>query len=216
MKQPRPFQEATRFCDFEQPAISSLARDLARGETDARKIVEAVFKYVRDNIRFGIDSVQVKASETLTKGYGTCWNKSLLMIALLRSNGIPARMACNPLKREFMIPLVGEAYKGMQELFNHCFVQVQLEGRWISVDATVDARTYQKLFVPHGVAWGIDWNGKDDMRLYTEHIAGAAEIFEDLDSAIERNVGNLLPPASEFDAVFGPFNQQMWRVIDGG
>ena len=213
MEQPR-LQEATRFCDFEHPAVSSLARQLADGETDTRRIAEAVFKHVRDGIRFGIDIVQVKASETLTKGYGVCWNKSLLMIALLRSNGIPARLACNPVHREFMRPAMGEACSSIQEPLNHCFVQVQLEGRWISVDPVLDARTYQKLFVPHGVAWGIDWNGKDDMRLYTENIAGPAACFEDLDSAIERDVGNLMPPASEAEAVFGPLNQQMWRVID--
>jgi transglutaminase-like putative cysteine protease len=212
MEQPR--QEATRYCDFDHPAISSLARKLARGDNDRRKIAEAVFTYVRDNIRFGFDSGQVKASETLTKGYGVCWNKALLMIALLRSNGIPARLACNPLKREFMRPAMGDACSMIQEPFNHCFVQVQLEGRWISVDPTLDARTYQKLFKPHGVAWGIDWNGRDEMRLYAENIAGPATCLEDLDSAMERNAGNAMPPASEAGAVFEPLNQQMWRVID--
>jgi len=213
MEQPR-FREATRFCDFRHPAISSLAQKLACGETNTRKIAEAAFTHVRDSIRFGFDIVQVKASETLTKGYGVCYNKSLLMMALLRSNGIAARLAYNPVKREFMRPAMGDGCKILQEPFNHCFVQVQLEGRWISVDPVLDARTYQKLFVPHGVAWGIDWNGKDDMQLYTENVAGPAACFEDLDSAIEQDVGNQLPPASEAEAVLGPLNQQMWRVID--
>jgi hypothetical protein len=57
-------------------------------------------------------------------------------------------------------------------------------------------------------------NGKDDMQLYTENITGPAACFDDLDSAMERDVGNLMPPASEADAVFGPLNQQMWRMID--
>jgi transglutaminase-like putative cysteine protease len=206
------FQEATFFCDFNHPAVSSLARKLASGETDHRKITEAVFQHVRDNLRFGADSVQVKASETLTKGYGACYNKALLMIALLRSNHIPARLAYYPVKREFMRPAIGEACTIMQEPFNHCFVQVQLDDRWISIDATLDARTYQKLFAPHGVAWGIDWNGKDDMQLYADNIAGPAGYFEDMDSAIRRNVGNVLPA----DAMFEPINQQMWRAIDIG
>lgn len=206
--------QETTFCDFNHPTVTSLAKKLANGETDARKITEAVFKHVRDNIRFGFDLVQVKASETLAKGYGVCWNKALLMVALLRSNKIPARLAFNPVKREFMKPAMGDAYQTLPETINHCFAQVQLDGEWIAVDATLDAPTYQKLFVPHNVAWGIDWNGKEDLRLYTENIAGQVDIFEDIDAAIQQDVGNLLPPPSEAEAFFGPANQQMWQAID--
>jgi transglutaminase-like putative cysteine protease len=214
MTDPR-FQEATSFCDFDHPAVSSLAKKLAGGETDHGKIAAAVFLYVRDNIRFGIDSVQVKASETLTKGYGACYNKALLVTALLRSHGIPARLAYNPVRREFMRPAMGEACETIQEPFHHCFVQVRLDDRWIAVDATLDARTYRKLFVPHGVTWGIDWNGKDDMRLYADDIVGPTEYVEDTDSAIRRDVGNAMPQPAHADALFGPVNQQMWRAIDG-
>lgn len=206
--------QETTFCDFNHPAVSILAKKLANGEIDARKITEEVFKHVRDNIRFGFDLVQVKASETLAKGYGACWNKALLMVALLRSNKIPARLAFNPVKREFMRPTMGEACQTLPETINHCFAQVQLDGEWITVDATLDTPTYQKLFVPHNVAWGIDWNGKEDLRLYTENIAGPVDFFEDIDTAIQQNVGNLMPPPSEAEAFFGPANQQMWQAIN--
>lgn len=208
--------DETVFCDVNHPAVSRLAKQLAKGETNSRKIAEAVFKHVRDNIRFGFDIVQVKASETLAKGYGVCWNKALLMAALLRSNRIPARLAYNPVKREFMLPAMGEAIRKLPETMNHCFVQVRLDGKWISIDATLDKATYRKLFVPHKVAWGIDWNGWEEMRLYTENIAGQVTIFEDIDAAIRQNVGNTmpLPPPSEANAVFGPTNDQMWRTVD--
>lgn len=206
--------QETTFCDLSHPAVSSLADKLANGETDARKTTEAVFRHVRDNIRFGFDFVQVKASETLAKGYGVCWNKALLMIALLRRNKIPARLAFNPVKRDFMRPTLGEACQTLTETMNHCFAQVQLDGEWIVVDATLDAPTYRKLFVPHHVAWGIDWNGKDDLRLYTENIAGPVGVFEDIDAAIRRDVDNSMPPPSAAETFFGPANRQMWKAID--
>ena len=207
--------QETAFCDFNHTAVSSLAKKLAGDATDAGKITEAVFKHVRDNIRFGFDLVQVKASETLEKGYGACWNKSLLLMALLRSNKIPARMAYNPLKREFIRPAMGEACETLTEMFNHCFTQVQRNGEWVAVDPTLDTATYRKLFKPHQVSWGIDWDGKQDMQLYTEHIAGSLVIIEDIDAAIRQNVDNILPPPSEAEAFFGPANQQMWQAIDG-
>jgi transglutaminase-like putative cysteine protease len=98
------------------------------------------------------------------------------MVALLRSNRTPARMAYNPVKREFMLPAMGEAIRTLPETMNHCFVQVRLDEEWISIDATLDKATYRKLFVPHKAAWGIDWNGWEEMRLYTENIAGQVAI----------------------------------------
>ena len=205
--------EETTFCDFNHSAISSLAKKLADGETNTRKITQSVFKHVRDHIRFGFDIVQVKASETLEKGYGDCWNKALLMVALLRRNRIPARLAYNPVKRDFMRPAMGDAVETLPETMNHCFAQVQLNDEWIAIDATLDDATYQKLFVPYNVAWGIDWNGKEEIRLYTESIAGPVDFFEDIDAAIQRNVGNAMPPSSEAEAFFGPANRQMWQAV---
>jgi transglutaminase-like putative cysteine protease len=201
------------YCDFDHPAVSSLAKDLANGKPDPVRVTLASFKHIRDNIRFGFDLVRVKASETLTKGYGVCWNKSLLLVALLRSNKIPARMAYNPVKREFMRPAMGEACQTLVEPFNHCFTQVQLNGLWVTADATLDTATYRKLFAPHQLAWGIEWDGKQDMQLYKEHIAGPVVVIEDIDAAIQQDVGNVLPPPSEAEALFGPANQQMWQAV---
>jgi transglutaminase-like putative cysteine protease len=204
------------YCDFDHPAIAGLAKDLAKGEPDHSRVTLAAFKYIRDNIRFGFDLVQVKASETLAKGYGVCWNKSLLLVSLLRCNKIPARMAYYPLKREFIRPAMGEACQTLSEPFNHCFTQVLLNGEWIAADATLDTPTYRKLFLPRKVSWGIEWDGKQDMQLYSEHIAGPPVVIEDIDAAIRQDMGNVLPPPSEAEAFFGPANQQMWQAVDAG
>jgi transglutaminase-like putative cysteine protease len=202
------------YCDFDHPAVSRLAKDLANGVPDPARVTLTTFKHVRDNIRFGFDLVRVRASETLAKGYGVCWNKSLLLVALFRRNKIPARMAYYPVKREFMCPAMGEACQTLTETINHCFTQVKLNNEWVAVDATLDAPTYRKLFEPHQVPWGIDWDGEKDMQLYTEHIAGPVVVIEDIDAAIMQDMGNVLPPPSEAEAFFGPANQQMWKAVD--
>lgn len=202
------------YCDFDHPAVAGLAQDLAKGEPDPARVTLAAFKHIRDHIRFGLDLVQVKASETLAKGYGVCWNKALLLVALLRCNDIPARMAYHPVKREFMRPAMGDACQTLTETINHCFTQVRLNGEWIVADATLDTPTYTKLFLPHQVTWGIDWDGEQNMQLYSEHIAGPAVVIEDIDAQIQQNMGNILPPPSEAAAFFGPANQQMWHAVD--
>jgi len=181
------------YCDFDHPAVSGLAKDLAKGGSDPLRVTETVFGYVRDNILFGSDSVQVKASETLSKGYGVCNNKSLLLVALLRSNKIPSRMAYYPVYREFMRPAMGEACKTLPETIKHCFTHVLLNRRWVAIDATLDMGTYQKFFRPCHVSWGIDWDGKKDMQLYTEHIAGPVVIIGDIDAAIQQDMRDAVP-----------------------
>jgi transglutaminase-like putative cysteine protease len=206
--------EETEFCDFNHPAVSKLALSLAKEGGDAQSITLAVFKYVRDNIRFGFDLVQVKASQTLEKGYGVCWNKAMLTAALLRANNIPARLAYYPVHREFMYPAMGENCQMLTETINHCFVQVGLNNEWVCMDATLDRQTYEKLFVPHHVAWGIDWDGKQDMRLYTENIAGPLAHFEDIDAAVSRNMDNMLPPPAELEQICKSANEMMWQAVD--
>lgn len=201
------------YCDFDHPGISALAKTLAKGEPDPANLTAATFSYIRDNIRFGFDLVQVKASQTLAKGYGVCWNKALLLVALLRSNKIPSRMAYHPVRREFMRPALGEACQTLTETINHCFAQVQLKGEWVTVDATLDTPTYRKLFEPSRVSWTIEWNGKQDMELYTEHIAGPVVVIEDIDAAIQQDLGNIFPPPSEAEAFFGHANRQMWQAV---
>jgi hypothetical protein len=115
-----------------------------------------------------------------------------------------------------MKPAIGDAVQTLPEIMNHCFVMVLLDGEWISIDATLDKATYQKFFIPHKVTWGIDWNGRDEVHLYTESIAGPAGFFEDIDAAIQKNVGYTmpLPPPSEAKAFFGPANEQLWQAVD--
>jgi hypothetical protein len=65
------------------------------------------------------------------------------------------------------------------------------------------------------VAWGIDWNGTEDLRLYTENIVGPVESIEDIDAALQQDVGNVMPPPSEAELFFRSVNQQMWQTVDG-
>jgi transglutaminase-like putative cysteine protease len=203
--------QETFFCDFNHPSIKELGEKVLESGTDPQKITETAFQYVRNNIRFGCDLMQVKASETLNKGYGVCWNKALLLTAILRYNGIPARFGYNLVKREFMKPAFGEEYKNLHENENHCFTLVYLNNKWIAVDSTLDPRTYEKFYAPLGVLWGIEWDGKEDMRLYTENIVGPIAYFEDIDAALQQNLGYFVRSPEEAMMIFESRNRRMWQ-----
>ena len=80
--------------DWQDPAVSSKAADLAGDLKGDEAIAEACFVFVRDNISHSWDSQQnpvtCSASAVLEYGTGYCYAKSHLLVALLRANSIPA------------------------------------------------------------------------------------------------------------------------------
>ena len=201
----------TFYCDHDHPDIQALAATLQGTEADPVAVAQRTFSFVRDRFPFGFDLYQRKASESLKRGYGVCWNKSLLLVALLRCNQIPAEFGSIPLKHSFAKPAIGAWHHLANNPFNHCLVHAFLNKRWTILDAVLDRRTYEAFFLPVGVDWGIDWNGKDDVHLFTESVLGPPVIYRDIDTALNQKVGNVEWP--KFLASIGNWqiNKQMWK-----
>lgn len=209
------YLEETYFCDYNHEAIQSIADNFVQLTKNFTDLTKSIFLYVRDRIIFGGDRWQVKASGTLQKGYGACWNKNLLMIALLRYYKLPSRLKANPMKNDFMKPAMGAVYLTVSSPFYHCFTEVYLDGRWISIDPTLDKNTYNTFFIPKNVEWGIEWNGIDDMFLYTESIVGPAVLYSDIDRALIFNLDSHFLFKYESHFILGLWlklgNRKMWR-----
>lgn len=205
--------KATSYCDLDHPAIQARARNLAQQADDPYQLAQNTFRWVRDQIPFGFDFIKVKASDTLQKGYGACYNKSLLLAALLRANRIPARFCSVPVSRWFMKPYAGLQSALINNPFHHCLVQLKVDGQWSLAEPALDQKTYDALFSPLGVQWGIDWSQDRQDRLYLEHIQGEPEVHPDIDRTIDRNVGNALLPAPMVRFFSKRVNQKAWAKV---
>ncbi|UZJ38603.1 transglutaminase-like domain-containing protein [Prosthecochloris sp. SCSIO W1103] len=82
------------YIDFDNENVSAKATQLSAGIQGELSIVEACYKFVRDEIRHSWDykcnPITCKASDALKYRTGFCYSKSHLLAALLRANGIPA------------------------------------------------------------------------------------------------------------------------------
>ena len=203
--------EATYFCDHSHPDIHDVANKIKTEQDTTKEIVIKTFQYVRDNIAFGFDLFETKASETLNKGYGACWNKSILLTALLRCNKIKANLCSVPLEKNFIKPAIGKWYILANSPYNHCLVQVNIDNNWTIIDAVLDKKTFNSFYVPLGVSWGIDWNGNDDMKLYEESILGQITVHHDIDNSIKKHVGNTELPKLMAKAGNSLVNKKMWQ-----
>lgn len=203
--------EETYFCDYSHPAIQKLAEALSRQTGDPVEIAKNTFYYVRDNIVTGYDLYKTKASDILKKGYGICWGKSTLLIALLRCNKIEAQFGTIPVDKNFIEPLIGPFYHLANSPYHHCIVHARLNDRWTILDPVLDKRTYDTFLAPKNVPWGIDWNGKDDCRLYTQSVVGEPEIHEDIDGTLRKKAGNNELPAFFAQRVNNFLNKRIWK-----
>ena len=180
----------TYFCNYSHPIIRTAAEKLSRGTGDPVETARRTFYFVRDQIVTGYDLYETKASDILKKGYGICWGKSTLLVSLLRCNNIEAHFGTIPVHRKFIEPLIGPFYHFANSPYHHCLVHAFLNDRWTLLDPVLDRLTYDTFLAPRNVPWGIDWNGKDDCRLYTESIVGDPDMHEDVDHAIRNKAGN--------------------------
>ena len=158
----------TDYCDYSNAEIKKVARTFLKFKKNERELVTKLFLFVRDDIIFGGDRWRVKASETLNKGYGACYNKNLLLVALLRYHGIPSQLCANPMSKNFNKPAIGYGYITMSTPFFHCFTKVLVDKKWVDIDPTLDKTTYDTFFAPLNIDWSVDWDGHSNMRLYNK------------------------------------------------
>lgn len=86
----------------------------------------AIFEWVRDHIRYVPDVLDVETLHTpdrvLASRIGDCDDQSTLLAAMFESVGYPTRF-------------VVEGYRDPGQ-FEHVFVQVQVDGQWLTADPT--------------------------------------------------------------------------------
>jgi len=94
------YLQPTELCDFERhPEIRAKALELTRSCLSREEMFQSTFAFVRE-LPYGLEDWDVTASETLAKGWGMCSGKTNLLVALLRSVGIPARYRVFRIKAE--------------------------------------------------------------------------------------------------------------------
>jgi len=87
-------------CDFDcSSGIRARALELTRGCRSREEMFRRVYAAVKE-LPYGLEDWDVPASETLVRGWGMCSGKTNLLVALLRSLGIPARYRVYRIKGE--------------------------------------------------------------------------------------------------------------------
>jgi transglutaminase-like putative cysteine protease len=105
------------------PAIVSLAKKLAEGMKDRCAVIDTCNKYVYSSLAKRNTATFSSAVETLKAGYGDCGEHAVLLAAILRAAGVPARV------------VLGLVYFGPKKAYaGHAWVMAYSGGAWIFCD----------------------------------------------------------------------------------
>ena len=154
----------TPFLDFDASVVGNTARSVTAGLDGERERAVAIYYFVRDQIKHNPYAPSMvpddyKASATLERGHGFCQHKAVLLAALARALGIPARVGLVDVRDHLLSARFREMIGGDNLLIQHGYAELYVNGKWLHVSPAYDAETCQKAgFVP------VDFDGFGDAR----------------------------------------------------
>ena len=126
-REPDRYRAASFVIDFDEPVVRALQAELATRYGDSPSL-EELRRFTGDSIpRKSMERGFDLASRVARSGAGDCTEHAVLLTALARAAGRPARVALGVL-----IARVG----GKPQAFGHAWAEIHEGGRWVPVDAT--------------------------------------------------------------------------------
>ena len=154
MSEMENFLKSTEIIDCDSDSVREKALEVTKGlNTDKEKAV-ALFYFVRDKIKHNAytalyDRNRYKASSTLQAGHGMCQNKAILLVALARAVGIPARLGFVDVEDHQLSESFKQMIGGVNTMPFHGFAELYIDGRWVHASPAYDLVTCQKKgFIP--------------------------------------------------------------------
>ena len=169
------YLKSTSTFDSDSESIEEKARELTQGKEDAIEKARALFYFVRDGISYNIYVPKhmpehFRASNTLARGKGYCVQKAVLLVALARAAGIPARLGCAKIRNYLVPPKVLEILKS--DIFPwHGYAELYLDGKWVKATPAFDLKMCQEYrLIP------VEFDGRNDARFHPLNLDGKPHI----------------------------------------
>ena len=161
----QPFLRPSEYVDYSRDSkCVKEAQKLAAKQEDALGVVEAVFDYICQHITYDKEKAQAVSGtsgylpdpdETLSSGKGICFDYASLAAAMLRSEGIPAKVVFG--------------YVQPNDLYHAWNMFYTEESGWVTVEYQVDQNTWNRLdltFSANGADAEFVGDGKNYANVY--------------------------------------------------
>jgi transglutaminase-like putative cysteine protease len=155
------YLSVTDFFDFEDNDIKTFSdRLITPGMNDQQKAV-ALYYGVRDGLAynpytFSPAKGDFKASHCVGQSQSYCVPKAVLLVALARLNGIPARLGLADVKNHLSSPALLK-WLHTDEFVMHGYAEMYLNGNWVKATPAFDDALCKKMGVKP-----LEFDGKTD------------------------------------------------------
>ena len=155
------YLQPTDYFDFNHPAVTAMSDALVLAhQSDVEKAI-ALYYGVRDGIKynpytFKANSKSLRASDCLDEGQSYCIPKAVLLGALARLNGIPARLGLADVKNHLSSQALLD-YLRSDVFVMHGYIELYIDGQWVKATPAFDKTLCEKMNV-----LPLEFNGKDD------------------------------------------------------
>ncbi|NVB38266.1 transglutaminase family protein [Pseudenhygromyxa sp. WMMC2535] len=201
----------TPIADFDHPSLATLVESRGWRQLSTYDKIGAAYAFVKDEIAFGYNrSDDLPASEVLRDGYGQCNTKGNLLLALLRSLGVPARFHGFTIDKALQRGAIPEwLFPLSPSRILHSWVEVQHGGEWLELEGFILDEAYlsavqrrfpeRTRFCGFGAATPdlrrpqVEWRGRSTY-IQREGIADDFGVFTSPDAFYEARGTNLVGP----------------------
>lgn len=151
----------TDFIDSDNTSISNFAKSVVADEQDQKKQAIKLYYAVRDNIRYDPYRIEftpygLKASTTLTQGYGYCVAKAVLLAAAGRAVGIPTRIGFSDVKNHLSSEKLIQVMQS--DVFAwHGYTEFYIDDKWVKATPA-----FNKLLCDKARIKPLEFDGEND------------------------------------------------------
>lgn len=211
-QEPVSFLGATEFLDIEHESVRAFtAAAIGDASTDREK-AKRLFAAVRDQIWYdpytvSDDPAHYRASFVLDAGRGYCVPKAVLLTAVCRAGGIPARLGFADVRNHLQTESLRARMGGTDLFVYHGYSHLFIDGRWLKATPAFNTELCARFGVPP-----VDFDGDRDALLHVFTADGA----QHMEYVRERGIFDDLPLnviLTELRRTYGPLIFKRPNVI---
>lgn len=138
------YLKETPLLNYSDSSVQSLIKTKKWLQMQPVERVQAIYNYVRDDIKFGYNSSDaITAAQVLKDGYGQCNTKATLLMALLRAAGIPNRIHGFTIDKALQKgAITGIWYTLSPKNILHSWVEVYINENWYFLEGVILDKEY--------------------------------------------------------------------------
>ncbi len=171
IENPRMYLHPATFIDSDHPAILASVESVVEPGSDNISKAVALYYHVRDGLRYNPYSLAISpqgylASTTLAAGEGWCVTKALVLAALCRAAGIPARVGYADVRNHLSTERLRESMQ-TDIFYFHGYTSIYLNDRWVKATPAFNIELCEKFGLQP-----LEFNGLEDSLYHEFDLAG--------------------------------------------